>query len=95
MGNLYRAACPCGYEVEDLVEGYGMAGVGYAIASCARCRAIVVAKTGETVPYAQTFEPVCPGCGDDVALIKDPGGLKACPSCGEATLTLEPAGLWD
>lgn len=98
MGSLYTAACPCGFEQYDLLQGYGVntRGVGYEIYQCEECHTLV---NYELIQAADSlFKPLrCPQCRTtlrrlDSSQLEQP---QPCPECRQGSLRLSLVGLWD
>lgn len=93
MGDVYHAACVCGYKAEDLLAGSGMAGreSDCELGRCEHCREIVSVSSNDV-------RHLCPSCGKKVSLI-DRRDLdetaQVCPRCTTTSLQLTHVGLWD
>lgn len=100
MGTMYIAVCPCGYESGELFEGCGMAGPDSCrdLARCEYCHMIVSIRSSSA-------RHRCPKCSRKVHLL-DLDEERAdnadsslpdfeCPKCGNFTMKLHMAGLWD
>jgi hypothetical protein len=88
VGAIYRLACPCGYQSEDLFVGVGFAGpeFGQLLAACTGCGDLMTVETG--------FRVIC-DCGheseDHLGWFRfaGPQGIEQpaiCPKCGESCI---------
>ena len=93
MGDIYKASCPCGYQVEDLFAGSGMAGAeaDSELGRCEHCREIVTVSSNDV-------RRRCPKCHQKVFLLDRRGMDETtvmCPRCSAKSLQLHHVGLWD
>jgi len=100
MGGMIGVTCECGFAVERLSVGIGMAGVDRSAVSCRACGEIhtIVTERMFPDPDDDDDEPVrsvadgCPVCGGPVVELTT--RRAPCPRCGKR-LRVEDVGLWD
>jgi hypothetical protein len=97
MGEILQAACPCGYQVEDLFVGCGMSGPG-------RCRDLAVCRHGGTLTTvrSQAARKRCRTCRRKLIVIPEEtlaaeglGIVIDCPRCAQQSLGLSGVGSSD
>lgn len=97
MGTIIAAHCECGYTEELLFIGCGMAKPNTCsdLARCGRCKTLVTVRT-------HSVRRRCPKCRRAVVGLDVPQdangnieGTTQCPRCGNESLRLSEAGMWD
>lgn len=97
MGTIIAAHCECGYTDEMLFVGCGMAGPNTCsdLARCDHCKKLVTVRS-------HSVRRRCPKCRRAVVALDVPEdahgnieGTIGCPACGNQSLRLSEAGMWD
>jgi len=93
MGTFIDMVCPCGYESDAIMVGSGFAGPdkGYELIQCRVCHRF--GSSGVSMR-----EKRCSHCRSRrVRVFKEelPTVPLTCPACGQQTVVIEDAGLWD
>jgi Zn finger protein HypA/HybF involved in hydrogenase expression len=91
MGTIYQIFCEgCGYNRGDVIEGFGMSGMGfnYVIAPCMKCGVI------KEINIA-TDNLVCKRCKTTLIPFDLNKTQNDCPKCKKPSLNIWFCGLWD